>query len=871
MNSRRAGRSYYRPCRSVQRELAAGLRRLVAAACLIVTCLPLAAQESALKGRTLVDVISSFEEAGLVVYYSSDLIRPWMTVKDEPSPDEPVKMLDDILAPYQLVTRPGPQGGVLIVRQQGAADPTGSILGVVKNAATGRRVNGARVRLQGLAGETFTSPRGQFSINDLPAGNYTILVGHTDNASGASAVATVEPGEISIVQIEVETETVRQLESVVVSASRYDLTRAPVNAPRFLPVENIENLPDFGDDPLRAVTRLPGTSTGGFTAKSNIRGGEVDETLIRFDGLRLRDPFHLKDFQSVFSAIDPAIIRGMDVYTGGVPVSYGDRMSGVIDISSIEAPPATYHEIAQTFFNSSVLSTGSIDDGRVDWVVAARRGNLDLLLDVADPDLGDPSYVDAYARMGIQVTDSLRVTGNVLVFDDDIRLSDSDDEEDAKASYHDRYYWVRFDQDLGNDLAGRTIFAHTDISMDRDGGIVREGVSTGRLDDERSFTIDSVQTDWSWQLSDRWLLEFGAESGYQDGSYDYMDEADFDVLFLTPGAATDPERRIEVHVDPDGSYYGAYANGRVGLTDRLTFDLGLRWDRQTLTDDNEDLFSPRIGAVYSLGDRSILRAGWGRHYQSQGIDELQASDGVTEYSRAQRADHLVVGFQHQMRNGIEFRLEGYDKDMDRLRPRFENILNTKILMPELQPDRVRIDPSGAKARGIEVSIADPYNEPVSWWLSYTWSTVKDELPEGNVRRAWDQQAAAQGGLEWRRGPWILNLAGTYSSGWPTTDGEIVETDPIPLVATGARNSKRLDHYFSLDVRISRDWKLPASYLTTFFEVTNLTGRFNQCCVDYDVEVEDGEAEIDFDPENYLRAFPSLGVVWRFGKGRAYAP
>ena len=305
------------------------------------------------------------------------------------------------------------------------------------------------------------------------------------------------------------------------SASRYDLARPPFPAYRFLPIEDIENLPGLGDDPLRAVARLPGTATGRIAAKSHLRGGEADETLIRLDGLPLRDPFHLKDFQSIFSAIDPAIVRGMDVYTGGAPVRFGDRMSGVIDIASMDAPPAPYFEFSQSLFNTSGVVAGSTDGGRVDWVAAARRGNLDLLLDLTDPDLGDPRYVDVYGRMGFQVGDGLRVTGNMLVFDDSIRLSDNDDEENARASYEDRYFWIRFDQAAGDRFIGSTILAHTDLRWDRSGTIVREGVSTGLLNEERAFTNDSVQTDWAWPASDRWRIEFGAEVGRQEGRYDY--------------------------------------------------------------------------------------------------------------------------------------------------------------------------------------------------------------------------------------------------------------------------------------------------------------------------------------------------------------
>ena len=40
-----------------------------------------------------------------------------------------------------------------------------------------------------------------------------------------------------------------------------------------------------------------------ISARASIRGGEPEETLVRFDGLRLYNPFHLKDFQSVFSSV----------------------------------------------------------------------------------------------------------------------------------------------------------------------------------------------------------------------------------------------------------------------------------------------------------------------------------------------------------------------------------------------------------------------------------------------------------------------------------------------------------------------------------------------------------------------------------------
>ena len=77
---------------------------------------------------------------------------------------------------------------------------------------------------------------------------------------------------------------------------------------------------------------------------------------------------------------------------------------------------------------------------------------------------------------------------------------------------------------------------------------------------------------------------------------------------------------------------------------------------------------------------------------------MQISDGVTEYFPAQRADQFVASLEHRFNTGIEFRMEAYHKDYKDLRPRFENLLNTFVILPEIKPDRVRIAPQGQTLR-----------------------------------------------------------------------------------------------------------------------------------------------------------------------------
>jgi hypothetical protein len=133
-----------------------------------------------------------------------------------------------------------------------------------------------------------------------------------------------------------------------------------------------------------------------------------------------------------------------------------------------------------------------------------------------------------------------------------------------------------------------------------------------------------------------------------------------------------------------------------------------------------------------------------------------------------------------------------------------------------------------------------------------------------VPRAWDQRHAAGAGLLWRSERWEWSLAAGYRSGWPTTAVSLATLEPLPLAAAGARNAERLDAYFALDTRIARHFRFgDGDSLTVFLEVTNLTDRVNQCCVEYEINDDIGELQLEVQPVDYLRILPSLGLVWRF--------
>jgi hypothetical protein len=125
------------------------------------------------------------------------------------------------------------------------------------------------------------------------------------------------------------------LEEVVVQTSRYRLATGELAARTFLTQEQVKNMPRLADETLRAVQRLPGTTTNGFSSIGSVRGGEPNETAIVLDGLRLYEPFHLKNFLSPVSLLDSRLIDSLEFYSGGFPVEYGDRMSAIIDATAV--------------------------------------------------------------------------------------------------------------------------------------------------------------------------------------------------------------------------------------------------------------------------------------------------------------------------------------------------------------------------------------------------------------------------------------------------------------------------------------------------------------------------------------------------------
>lgn len=660
------------------------------------------------------------------------------------------------------------------------------------------------------------------------------------------------------------------LPEVVVTSSLYNIRYEHAGSYSFLDRDLSTRMPNLGDEAVRAIARLPGTSSDGVSTRHHVRGGVQNEQLFLLDGLRLYEPYHLKDFHSVATIVDQNVISGIDFYSAGYPARYGDRMSGVVDIRLREPPEQMETELGISFFNTWGLSRARFgSDDRGDWLVSARRGNLDLLVDAVEPDFGAPRYVDYLAHVGWQQGRHY-LSANALHSYDKISIADGGDNERANARYKNNILWLKAESEWSDSIDSTTILSGTDIENQRAGVTDRPGVISGSVDGDQQFSSLALKQDWSFAFSADWLVAAGFELKRLEAEYAYESSMviapPFDQLF-----DNEPVTVRSVDTAPRGAQYAVYTELRMRLNDRLTFDAGLRWDQQTYTTARDDeQVSPRLNLLYRAGEATDLRLAFGEYYQAQEINELQVSDGVFDFRPAQRAQHLVASIEHGFESGMELRIEAYQKKYRSLMPRFENVFDRLVLIPELQIDRVRIDAVSAVSEGVELSLTGTGANDLSWWASYTWSQTEDTVAGESIRRGWDQTHALNAGFSMDWNAWGFSAAAIVHTGWPKTalQGETVDNNPDGstslVVFAEPRNSRRHAWFGSLDARMSRRFELQRGDLTLFLELTNLTNRENPCCTEYFVGFDDdGDPLLEASESTWLPIVPSLGIVWRF--------
>lgn len=676
------------------------------------------------------------------------------------------------------------------------------------------------------------------------------------------------------------------VEKIDVTASRLWLALEGI-ASVGLDRDRLVSLPQIGDDLIRPLTLLPGTSGNDLSAQFSVRGGRYDEVMVRLDGLEILEPYHLKDFSNALSILAPSTIGGVELLKGGFSVEYGDRMGGVLDMTTLEPSWPRRTELGASALHLQGSGSGSFHGGRGSWLGSLRVGSLGLAAKVAN-EQKDPMFSDLSAKVEHDLGAHQSLRGNVLMSRDSLDFVEQvgdggfpttgegdeppDDVngslEDFTTSYDSDYGWLTHQAVAGRNLYFESMVSLTRVGRDRVG---LEQFEDGRrnLSDERTLDVFGVNHGWSWQLGGRQDVKGGFEVRRLDAGYDYVN----DRVLPDPLAAIREVPRVgttDLHESFRGEHYGVYLADQLHPWQALSLELGLRYDENTLVGDEN--LSPRASLAWSPGARSRLRAAWGVFYQSQRPYELQVEDGETRFQPAERSEHRDVGLERSFgRDGrpLTLRVELYERRVHDPRVRFENLFDPVSLVPELEADRVRIAPESSRARGLEVFFGGKAGSRLDWFVAYTYARVEDRIGGRDVPRSLDQPHTLGFDLGYRSPwKWDFNVAVEAHSGWPTTaiaarraDGP--DGEPVVEPVLGPLNGERLPDYFRLDLRVSRRWQVRRGELRFFLDVQNLTNADNVRGFAVAFETSEAGVRVDKTEKYWGPLFPSFGLTWSF--------
>ncbi len=740
----------------------------------------------------------------------------------------------------------------------------GIIKGLVVDRATRQPLPGANIRVVATAFGAVADANGRFTIASLPDGNYALEAAILGYQAQRLENKFIDANTVLDVSFEL-IEAAIPLSEIVVTPGRFTIMQNEPTVRQMLSREEIQSIPHFGEDIYRAVQRLPGISGNDFSAKFTVRGGENKEVLVLLDGLELYEPFHLNDVGGALSIVDVEAIGGINLMTGGFPAEYGDKLSGVFDISSITPEPGRRQTaLGLSLLNARFKTEGLFKDGRGQWFLSARRGYIDLVLKlIGEEDQLSPDYYDVLGKVQYRLNDRHTLAAHVLRSGDQFDLLDEDDGDKVNSGYGNTYGWLTLKSFPSQKLFAQTVLSTGRVTRDRTGTDFSGASQQVRayVAETRAFQVYNLKQDWHYDLSDRHFLKWGFDLKSLRANYDYFNRERATPAFYDT---------IIVNTNPAGRKLGFYLVDRVRLLKSLTAEAGLRYDDNSYAADQN--FSPRLNLAYTIGRNSVARLGWGRFYQAQGIHELEVQDGENKFFPAELAEHRVIGFEHNFASGVNIRFEAYQKRLSQQRPYYSNLLDAThvLIFPEVEEDRVMLVPKEGEAKGIELFVKKDNGGKLNWWGSYAYAFAEDQIDGKTVPRSFDQRHTVYLDFNYRPNlKWRLNWAWQYHSGWPYTEAAFNRAAlnnggfSYELVY-GPHNAARLPAYHRFDVRANRYFDVGKGRLSVFLEVINLYNRTNVRTYEYDLDVQpNGQFTSTRRAEKWLPRLPSIGISWEF--------
>ena len=551
-----------------------------------------------------------------------------------------------------------------------------SISGTVTDN-NGTPIIGANVYLEGTYDGSTSDESGKFSFETSETGTQTLTVSYV---SFEPFKLTDEVSKMKSLKIELR-EDVNSLETVTISAGSFsagDNSKVSVLKPLDI-VTTASALGDF----VGALQTLPGTTTVDEDGRLFVRGGDAAETQIFIDGIRVFTPYSpTTNNVPTRGRYSPFLFDGITFSTGGYSAEYGQALSSVLLLNTIDEPSQEKTDIA-------IMSVGGGLGHTEKWKnnsLSLNASYINLAPYIAIlPDRNDwqkpfeTASGEAVFRQKIG-DGLLKIYGAFDTSDFELTQDDINQPNGTRFKLNNKNFYTNasFSEMLNNDwtifAGGSYTYADTKVGIDEADIKDVENSAHFKLKLKKSF-------------SNRFKLNFGAEQFVTDFNENY-DEPNF-----------------AAKLGFNNNISAAFTEADIIFSRKLALKMGVRGEYGELF--KEFTVSPRISFAYKTGKSSQLSLAYGDFFQQPESEVLKFTSNV----EAQKTQHYIMNYQYSANNRI-FRAEVYRKE-------YKNLVTYNDEFPDVNTSFS--NNGGGYAHGLDIFWRDNKSiKNIDYWVSYSY-------------------------------------------------------------------------------------------------------------------------------------------------------
>jgi outer membrane receptor protein involved in Fe transport len=703
----------------------------------------------------------------------------------------------------------------------------GTILGRVLDRVTQQPLFGAKVSIVGSELKAETDNQGQFRIGRVPVGSYQLLFEREGYRPVVISDVVVETGHPNQQFVEMDLEVIE--EKVTVTADYFSKEATSFTSTRNLTYEEIRRMPGAAEDISRVIQAMPGIAASGDMKNDIIvRGGNPTENLFIIDNIQIPNINHFGAQGASGGAIglvNTDFIHDVSMYSGGFPVSFGDKLSSAFKIILREGNRDRF----SGDINLSIAGFGGTFEGPLfskkgSWMFSLRRSYLELLSGISLGLTAVPDYWDSQIKIVYDLSDrhqlSLLGVGGI----DRIKVKNFDDPFVGYLKIDNRQREYVLGVSLKS-LWGKNGYSILTISRSFNKFFYDVNDREEKIYKSDSYEEEeTLRFDLEYSLNPKAQLAAGVSFKRIGSSNDIFIKGGYD-----PFGLYQPPK--DVQLDLSTSKIAAYLQFSHDFHPKLKGTLGIRADYFEYI--QEFALSPRLGLSYQILPRHTLNLSYGIYHQSPEYIWL-VSHPENESLGYLRADHLILGWEYLLKEDVKFSVEVFDKKymnypVDVNNPFFTLANSGGYFGPSFFGGKLMSEGTGF-ARGVEFFLQKKFARKLYGLVNYSYSRVKFKALDG-VLRPGDFDYCHIFTLIAGYKPssnWEFSFKWRYTGGRPYTpyDEELSKQVLEGRLDLEQINALRFPPYHRLDLRMDRRFHFRKWNLVVYFDLQNVYNRGN---------------------------------------------